>query len=73
MRTKCMDKDSFKSARMALGLTQGQLADALLISLRAVQYMESGERSITRRTAAQITALEANQIAVSPQGGRNVV
>jgi len=52
-----MNKEEFKSHRLSLGLTQTQLANAIHVSLRAVQYMESGARSITARTAAQVKAL----------------
>lgn len=38
----------FKAAREELGWTQSALASALGVTLRAVQYYESGQRAISR-------------------------
>ncbi len=57
-----MNKDDLKAIRIGLGMTQTQLADALHIGLRAVQYLEAGERNITDRTAAQVRHLANGKV-----------
>lgn len=41
-----MHAADFVQARGKLGLTTAQMADAIGVTLRAVQYWESGERAI---------------------------
>ena len=38
------------NARIAVGMSQQQVADALHISLRPYQYIEAGERNMARNT-----------------------
>lgn len=54
-----MTPEEFKAWRKRLGLTQGQAAEALGLSLRAIQYYERGEREITKTVALACAAVEA--------------
>lgn len=40
--------DRVREARWRLGMTQGELAELLDVSVRAVQYWESGKRAPSR-------------------------
>lgn len=54
-----MTPEEFKAWRKRLELTQTQAAEALGLSLRAIQYYERGEREITRTVALACAAVEA--------------
>ena len=49
-----MTPDELREARLALGLTQQQLADALFVHITTVARWETGAARITNRTAAQV-------------------
>lgn len=50
-----------RAARERLGLTQTELAEALHVAQATVSNWESGARSVTARTRAQIEALLAGE------------
>ena len=52
-----MTPAEYKSRRLALGLTQQQLADALAITRFTIIRRESGADRITQEAALAITAL----------------
>jgi predicted transcriptional regulator len=49
--------DKLRDARRQLGLTQGQLAEAIGVSLSLVQKMEQGDTPIVKRTALAVEAM----------------
>lgn len=67
-----MTPAEFRAARKTLGMTQPEMAEALLCSLRLVQYMEAGKRKITPRTKHLLEILLANpRSARSPHRARH--
>ncbi|MEH3107136.1 MAG: helix-turn-helix transcriptional regulator [Sphingomonas fennica] len=50
-----MQGSDLRAIRKAAGLTQGQLADAVGLTLGFIGEMERGEKPVERRTALAVT------------------
>ena len=48
-KTKPMTKTQFKKKRIDLKLTQDQYATVLFVTERMINYIESGERAVSKR------------------------
>lgn len=56
-----MDAQQFKQRREFLGYTQPQFADRLGLSLRTIQYYESGEVPINKTVTLLLDAIELEE------------
>ncbi len=64
-----MGKKEFSTARQYLGKTQGQMAQVLGVSLKAIQSFEQGWRNIPVHIERQVLFLLASKKS-PPRGGR---
>lgn len=60
-------KNNLKELRVAKGLTQTQLADAVDLGLRFIQFLEKGEKNFTLKTLSKLAdALDCKHSDIVP-------